>query len=157
MLKPFQQDAELSQRLTRFFEVRKELAPGSRVKAMRRKGGKERLAAQGQGIHAVMWPAREVLEREGGLAAMARMLVRTAVRELGVTRIDWVEVDFRTGPGGTEGSGEERDGEVGIRTLLPIQSDGAIGDPQPPLPPLAAAGAPAGPASGEGAPPRDIR
>jgi hypothetical protein len=133
MISPLKKDIELSGLLTRYFTDRRDLRSGTRVIALRAKGGTEkRLAKEGSGIVVEATPADAVLAEPEGLGNLARALARKALAETTSTVTQWVEVQFRVGP--SDGASPAPPDAAPLRTLVAVDDVGALGSPTPPLP-----------------------
>jgi hypothetical protein len=129
MISPLKKDIELSGLLTRYFQGRGDLRPGTKVMALRAKGGGEkRLAKEGSGIVVELTPADSVLAEEGGLGNLARAVARKAYAETPNATAKWIEVQYRLG--GPDGPPDA----APLRALVPIDDMGAFGSPTPPFP-----------------------
>lgn len=138
---------ELTQQLTRQFEARGDLAPGTRVEAVQLKAEP---GLEGPGLRLRIVPAASVQAEPGGL----RRLVRAAAASAGesYTRggpggVRWLRVRVVLGPpdAGPE-SGLTRD------VVLRRGYDGGVGEPEPPLPDRWPEAPPAAPSPDPGAP-----
>ncbi len=127
MLGPRVRDAEVSTLLTRYFQARGDLRPGTKVSALRAAAKPTRLAKSGQGVVVECRPSEAVLAGDGRLAALATAIARLTLEEMGApTR--WVELRFLLGA-----PNPAREPEP-LRTLVALDDQGALADPAPPLP-----------------------
>lgn len=118
---PYKEDAGVGQRLTRLYGERGEIAPDSKMKVLRvaRQEGRD-----GPGLNLEMSPSVAIQERHGALRALARNAAREAAEAYGMAgnSLRWFRVRVFL-------PGEER-----REAVLWRDTDGQIGDPQPPLP-----------------------
>jgi hypothetical protein len=125
LLGSVQRDVDLGKNLTRYFDSRGALAPGTKVTALHSGPTPRRLATEGNGLVLEVTPSDDVRKGRTGLADLVGLLVRTALDEGGPNRVSWVEVAIHLDP--------DKDAAP-FRTLIPVASAGEIGDPTPPLP-----------------------
>lgn len=123
-LGPLAEDVALAKDLRASWAAREWLAPETKVRASRAKGGGERrLAPDGRGLIVSFEPSARLVAEPGAIAALTPRMVDAIQRAAGTGRpLDWIELIF------------EREEQEVHRSLVTTDGEGRWLPPQPPVP-----------------------